>query len=179
MATSSDSGRFFFALWPEPELAGQIQRTVATPLASCDGKKVPLENYHITLAFYGRAGTDKLACLQQVAGMVRGEPFVLSLTTLGYWPKPRVIWLAPIGLPEALIALQAELSRVLAAHCGYQAEKRPYFPHLTLTRKSHRGPQQQAIPPLRWSVSQFALVQSITHPEGAEYKVLKQWPLLD
>lgn len=179
MPKPPETCRLFFALWPEPAVAEQIRRAVAGSLAGCDGKRLAVGHLHITLVFYGRAGAGELACLQQAAGAIRGQPFQLRLERLGHWPKPRVTWLAPAVVPAALIALQSDLSQSLVDNCGYQAEKRSYRPHMTLTRKSKRAPMLAEPEPIQWQVRQFALVSSITHPEGAEYKVLKQWPLVD
>lgn len=177
MPNKSERSRLFFALWPDADLAGQIHKAISKPLAHCDGKRVPLNNYHITLVFYGSADAEQRACLEQAADKLAGQSFQIELSQLGYWPKPRVIWLAPTELPGALHQLQSDLSQVLVDNCGYQAETRHYHPHLTLTRKSRQGPETRQIEAIEWPVKQFALVQSITRPEGAEYKVLKQWPL--
>jgi len=160
-------------------LAGQINQAVSKPLAACDGKQIPQINYHITLAFYGAADADKLACLQQAVDNIRGQSFQLTLQKLGYWPKPKVVWLAPVATPDRLAKLQSELSQAMADKCGYQPENRTFYPHLTLSRKSKRAPNITDIRPITWQARHFALVQSITRPKGAEYKVLKQWPLAD
>jgi 2'-5' RNA ligase len=31
--------------------------------------------------------------------------------------------------------------------------------------------------PVEWAVDDFALVESVTAPEGARYSVLERWPL--
>lgn len=179
MPQATETYRLFFALWPESELVAQIKKAVAAPLAGCDGKRLSTQHYHITLAFFGSADAGALDCLHQAASNIRGESFALTLEQLGYWPRPKIIWLAPSELPQPLIHLQADLCRALAENCGYQPEKRAYQPHITLMRKARRGPKAMNISPITWPVRQFALVRSVTHPEGAEYEVLKHWPLRD
>lgn len=174
---SSERYRLFFALWPEPELAGHIRKNVTKALSGCDGKRLADSSYHITLAFYGSADAKQLACLQQVAETIRGPSFQLTFDKLGYWPRPKVVWLAPTELPETLLNLQSTLSQKMADNCGYQAEKRPYRPHLTLTRKTKHASNLADIVPIVWQINQFVLVRSITRPEGAEYQMLKQWRL--
>ena len=167
--------RLFFALWPEEELVKQIHKAVQEPLAVTNGKRVPKHNYHITLVYFGMADADQRACLERAAAKIHGQSFRLSLSQLGYFPKPKVNWLAPTALPDALLGLQTDLAGALVSHCAYQAEQRPYRPHLTLTRKSKRKTEQTEIEPIHWQVNRFVLVQSITHKEGAEYRVIKEW----
>ena len=177
MPNKPERYRLFFALRPEQELAGQIHRATQQPLSTCDGRHIPLEKLHITLVYYGSADAEQKACLEQVANTIRGRPFQLELSKLGFWPKPRVAWLASNEIPEPLVRLQSDLSQALFKECGYQAETRPYRPHLTLTRKTTRAPETKEIDPIVWPVNRFALVQSITRPEGAEYRVINEWPL--
>ncbi len=56
-------------------------------------------------------------------------------------------------------------------------ERRPYRAHLTLARKVGKAPRSQAIEAIQWPVNEFCLVQSRTLPTGAEYAVLRTWPL--
>lgn len=177
MPQAPETHRLFFALWPAATQAEQIRQAVANALQGVDGKRVHVLNYHITLVFYGRADADGLACLSEAADAIRGQAFQLTFDQLGYWSKPKVVWLAPKVIPQPLITLQADLSQTLVDKCGYQAEKRPYRPHLTLTRKSKRGPEVKEIESIVWQVKRFALVQSITRAEGVEYRLLKERPL--
>ena len=61
--------------------------------------------------------------------------------------------------------------------CGYEPERRPYRAHVTTARKVSRPTPVTEIDPIHWSVSDFALVESVTHQEGPEYRVLKRWNL--
>jgi len=169
----------FFALWPEAELAARLRQAVSPALRSCHGRQIAASNWHITLVFLGAVDRPGLDCLQTVADRSVGQAFELRLDHLAYWPRPKIIFLAPTEIPQALIHLQADLSRSLATACGYQPEIRPYRPHLSLIRKAQQGPAQARVEPVEWPVTSFALVHSVTHAAGAEYRVLKQWPLAD
>jgi 2'-5' RNA ligase len=81
-------------------------------------------------------------------------------------------------MPAALPQLVAQLQQGLIA-CGYPPEERPFQAHITLLRKIRRPPEvEQLDSPLSWPVSEFVLVESRTLPQGAEYRILRQWPLL-
>ena len=177
MPKTTEKSRLFFALWPEQPLAEQIHYAVQAPLRNSDGKRVPECNFHITLVFYGSADARQRACLELAADKITARRFNLNLSQLGYFAKPKVIWLAPDDIPDALTQLQFDLSQVLVEQCAYQAEQRPYRPHLTLARKSRQAPSEKVIDAVSWQVHRFVLVQSITRPEGAEYRVLKEWEL--
>ena len=179
MPNTADSCRLFFALWPEERLRKSIQQCTAKPLKAYHGRPIIQPNWHITLAFIGQSDKDKQVCLLQAASRVHAKAFSLRLDHLGYWPRARIIWLAPTDIPDALNQLQADLNRALTLNCGYQAEKRLYRPHLSLMRKAQHGPELVGIPPLDWHVNRFALVSSQTRVEGVVYEVLKFWSLDD
>jgi len=137
-----------------------------------------LHNVHITLAFVGSIDAATRDCMQAVAGQVRGQAFELQLNQLGYWPRPKVVWLGSESVPPAAIDLQQGLVHELQA-CGFEPEKRPFHPHLTLMRKVHSGLSHTKIDNIAWSVSDFVLVRSNTLSTGVEYEVIARWPLIE
>lgn len=171
----AEGQRLFFALWPEAALQQTLYK-VGRTVSPQGGKPMHPDNLHITLSFLGTIDADKRHCLETHADALRLPPFELVLDCAGYWPRPRVVWLGASRVPPPLLALVSELNRGLAA-CGLTPESRPYSPHLTVLRKAGRGPEQSAIAPLSWPVRDFVLVQSLTLPQGAQYQVVRRWPL--
>lgn len=170
-----ETQRLFFALWPEDELRKSLMRMTQRVLDK-RGKRVRPENLHLTLVFLGSVTASQRACAEAVADTIAGEAFVLQLEQIGHWPRPRIVWLAPQKTPGALIALVQQLRQGLTA-CGYQPETRPYRAHMTLARKvAGHFPANQVAPSV-WPVEHFCLVQSVTDPGGAQYQVLRTWPL--
>lgn len=170
-----DGGRLFFALWPDAALQRnlyQVGRTVAPP----GGKPMAAHNLHITLAFLGTIGADKRQCMEAQADAIQLPPFELVLDRTGFWARPQVVWLGCSVAPEPLQILAARLNGAMAA-CSLTPESRPYSPHLTVLRKARQGPRQLDIKPVCWAVGDFVLVQSLTLPEGAQYQVVRRWPL--
>jgi 2'-5' RNA ligase len=138
---------------------------------------VALENLHITLAFLGSVDDNMYQCVHSLANEIEAESFAMTLSRLGFFPRPRVIWLGPESCPPALQYLVQVLNLNLSL-CGYVPESRPYHPHLTLFRKALPVKSEVRVASLRWSIDSFCLVESKTHPHGVEYCVLRHYSLL-
>jgi RNA 2',3'-cyclic 3'-phosphodiesterase len=99
---------------------------------------VHMEDYHITLAFLGFANQNQLIEIKDlVAKQLENEKiFSLTITKLGTFgmeTSPRIFW---AGL-EVSKELQDLREKVYTAcgQAGFQLEKRPFHPHITLARK--------------------------------------------
>ena len=185
MTTNSDSSpvpvpettnqRLFFALWPPLELSHKLY-SIAGKTLQGDGRRVPPENIHLTLAFLGSVPAPFRQCAEQVAAAIRTGSFTLTLEQVGCWPKSGILWAGPRQTPEPLSRLVRELSNGLAG-CGYVPEERSFAAHLSLARKLRRRNINLPIDPLLWEVRRFCLVQSYTHTEGARYEIVGSWGL--
>lgn len=168
--------RLFFALWPPHRPRDAIFKVARALKTQTDGRLVNFENLHLTLAFAGSVTEEQQQCMEQVASKIHLPSFKLVLSELGYWPKPKVAWLAPKQTPSGLITLADNLNANLAA-CGYEADIRPFQAHVTLLRKAKRHPKDTETREINWAVDRFSLVESITHAEGVEYQVIAEWQL--
>lgn len=175
--------RLFFALWPSPAHRKFLAASTAQAVAQVDGKPVPAANLHVTLAFLGSVPGRTFDHLVEVGGQ-GGYPAVeLNFDRLEYWPKPRVFVAMTSRVPPEGVALVESLWRRIEP-LGFARETRPWCPHLTLARKLQRPPPEGLMPdpgpppsdrdPARWHL---ALVESVTHPDGAPYRPLAEWPL--
>jgi len=108
------------------------------------------------------------------ASAISLQPMALELDRFGYWPKPRVFWLGPSKHPESLVKLAAQL-RAKMELLGLQPEHRPLKPHISLCRKVAATPNADLPRPVRWSVENFVLVESVTAESGAQYQVVKRF----
>jgi 2'-5' RNA ligase len=174
--THSTTERLFFALWPEEDFPRRLHRQCKSLLRHTGGRPVATENLHITLAFLGNVDEQQHQCIEVMAGAVRCPPFELLLDQVGYWPRPRVLWLGASDTPEPLVALAGVL-HAGATECGLSLDARPFQAHLTLKRKLDREPGVHDFRPLSWRVDSFVLVRSMTYQEGVQYEVLREWPL--
>jgi len=131
--------RAFIAVEIPREIQQNIHKETATLRKEIGGlvRWVPPENMHLTLKFLGDISPSSVEFLIQ---MLRNEAenvsgFSLQLTGLGSFPslkRPRVVYIgfhAPAGLDALQRGIEAAARRL-----GYEAEDRPFSPHLTLGR---------------------------------------------
>lgn len=167
--------RLFFALWPAASTRDALVRIQqAVPVKRA--RPVPAENLHLTLLFLGSVDQPTRDRLEGAADALSLASFELELNRLGWWPRSRVVWIAPSTLPEALLRLASELRRI-AIELAIPVERRAFKPHLTLYRRAAAPrslPEGQAV---AWPARDFCLVRSVTETQGAHYEVLRQWAL--
>ncbi len=167
--------RLFFGLPIDEATRSAIDKAVRGPIRG-RGRRVPPDNLHMTLAFLGGIEPQRLPEIEALAAGVAAEPFRMDLGRLGYWARPRVIWLAPLEVPPALLELVAELQARLGEN-GLPREERPFAPHVTLVRKAGGPPAAEAIAPIPWAVDRFCLFESVSDDTGVRYVPLACWPL--
>jgi 2'-5' RNA ligase len=167
--------RLFLALWPDAEVRRRLQALLDRDLPVRGGRPEPLANLHVTLVFIGGVAADRVAAIERAAAGVSGMAFDLILDRVGYWGRPRILWLGPRSIPPALFALVRELRAALEG-CGMPPETRPYLPHMTLARKVMRAPGTIA-GPLSWRVETYSLLESVPSGQGRVYRELTAWPL--
>jgi 2'-5' RNA ligase len=186
--------RVFFALWPDEATRLAIIRATRAAVRRCGGRPTPRDNLHVTLAFLGPVTETDLARLRALEPPATA-PFELVLDRLGLWARAQVLWIAPTGVPPALLALERGLWDRLVG-LGFERDPRPYLPHVTVARKAgigvepqfsmargkpraspeNRGSTPIPIPiPIRWLVSGIALVESRPGPRSPRYDVLESW----
>lgn len=144
----------------------------------CDGRFVPAENHHLTLAFLGEVGEAEtrsaMAALE--AACAGASPLRLEVTGLGTFGRGRdaTLWLG-IRRSDELERLAARVREELAGR-GLAFDERSFLPHVTLARRA-RLPKK-ALPdlafPLPDEATRVALLRSILGPDGARYKLLHE-----
>ena len=176
------SRRLFFALWPDAALRERLARAVRAAVHDCGGRPVPLEQWHLTLAFLGAvpaARVAALAALARAAAHAAEVPEVgleLSLGSVVDWPQPQVRCVLPIEPPPALERLARALADSLSA-AGFVPELKPFHAHVTVARKVTRPSESRRLPVVQWRFEHFALLESRTLPSGAVYSVVETYPL--
>ena len=169
------SKRLFFALWPDDGVRASLVEAARKIRENADGRIVPDANLHITLAFLGTVGPDKVDGVATAADSVAAEHFTLTMDRPGWWRRTGILWIAPsespIQLNRLVKAIWAELEPL-----GFWPDFRDFRPHLTIGRKCRRA-RIPDIEPITWPVTEFALLESETHHRGARYSVMKRWPL--
>jgi len=109
-----------------------------------DVRWVSPERIHLTLKFFGNIEESRIdSILKSIEEPVRNKPaFSVEVRGVGAFPSmknPRVIWMGLVNGSQILTSLQKEIETELEK-IGFQAEDRPFRPHLTVGRvKSSRG----------------------------------------
>jgi|WetSurMetagenome_2_1015567.scaffolds.fasta_scaffold39050_4 RNA 2',3'-cyclic 3'-phosphodiesterase len=107
---------------------------------------VNAENIHLTLKFLGEVDSEKIPAITQsiLETAQQSDPFDLQVKQTGAFPnlkRPRIFWVGVSQL-EKLKTLQ-ELLEIKMAKLGFEIEKRPFSPHLTLGRVNERASHEE------------------------------------
>ena len=195
-----------FAALPLPEALRReffaVSGAIAGLLPPSVFRRVPPENLHLTLRFFGpeRGVVDR----GRIVALLRkrletgcpGPPTLKAaqVSAFGSLRRARIVWVGlseagvPEGEPGRLPRLQREVEAV-ARELGLSPETRPFVPHVTLGRL--RAPSRLAAgdlsaaapraPDAAWSsaftVREFGLFGSFLGPGGAVYERLDRFPL--
>ncbi|NMI04452.1 RNA 2',3'-cyclic phosphodiesterase [Paenibacillus sp. SZ31] len=96
-------------------------------------------DFHITLQFLGDTFVSDIGHLRKVlrSAVVGFQAFELQLSgwgTFGLEEAPKVLWKSVSGEVNQLLSLQKEIVKATST-LGYEAELRPFAPHITIARK--------------------------------------------
>jgi RNA 2',3'-cyclic 3'-phosphodiesterase len=176
--------RTFIAIFPPPELREEVLAKARRLTLRGRVRWSRPENIHLTLKFLGDVREEVLtslcAALEEVCE--RHAAFDARLAGFGAFPSARraqILW-AGIGVgSDELRSLTTDLDAALAL-LGFEREKRPYTPHLTLGRA--RGRPASFEPPPEEYLGEFRvrrveLMESTLTPEGAVYRTVRAFAL--
>jgi len=152
---------------------------------------VPAENLHITIWFFGDVREPDVDALVVALKESLAVPaFPLQISGAGAFPPsgvPRAFWLGLAAGREGLQSVHGRLRDRLAP-LGFEAEKRPFSPHLTVARVKdahrsdvpalHRILREARVDARVCQVAHATLFRSRTLPDGSQYEALLRVPLL-
>ena len=135
---------------------------------------VPRENLHVTLAFLGQRPAHELGAIVgelRAAAAAAGPD--MRLSPARYRETRSVAMLVHKDLGGGATALAADLHARLERLGVYQAEGRPWLPHVTVARFRER-PRLELDPPTfgTYVPSDAAAFLSRLRPGGAQYEVV-------
>lgn len=154
-----------------------------------DAKWVNPLAIHLTIKFLGEVKEDRLPEIEKTLDECSKEfdPIKVDVFGCGFFPnerRPAVFW---VGVnAEGLKPLQQSMEEKFAIQ-GFEKENREYSPHLTLARFRdphgrlplvHEANKQKSSKFGDFTASEFHLFQSVLKRSGAEYTILKSFPLL-
>lgn len=138
---ASGTWRLFWAVVLPPSVQAEIadlQEELARQVPPNSVRWIVPDHVHLTLVFLGNWRAEQVPTLAASVREAVQEhgPFTMNLEALGVFPnprRPRVVWVGVGGEVPALKRTQAAVARAMVAQ-GWEAEKRPYSPHLTIGR---------------------------------------------
>jgi 2'-5' RNA ligase len=187
--------RAFIAIEISPEITSHLARIsgeLQQEIGNNAVRWVPAANIHLTLKFLGDVSLNNLDLLKDALQTeVAGEPgFNLSVGGISAYPKirtPRVLWVGMEG-PETLLTMQRSIEAQMD-RLGYERDRRPFSPHLTLGRVS-RSAQPDEVRAVAMALENYKLgfvgitpvnavhlFRSDLQPDGAVYTSLMSVPL--
>lgn len=164
--------RCFLACWPARNIGEHLHDLSGVAQKHSGGRRVALQNIHLTLAFLGDLMPTQRAAVEACCPPME-RPLVLTLDRLGYWRQGGILW-AGSRTPDPDFVDFAENVRAALRRVGFRLDSRPFVPHLTLLRKARRRPRVK-IDPVDWPVTAYSLVASELTPAGANYSTRKRW----
>lgn len=183
----SPRARLFVALDLPDEVRGGLEVWGREALGDPALRPVPAENLHITLAFLGHRPEKEIEPIARLVEESAGAVPMVELRDPEPRPprRPRLFALPAIS-PGAEL-LQVALQERLVEQRFYKAEKRPFWPHVTVARvrsegRGSRRPRAVERPPkklpeelsLACFCRRLTLYRSELKPQGARYVPLAQ-----
>lgn len=180
-------GRAFLAVVPPDEvLDALVDRIEAGRRLEPDVRWVRREQLHITLQFLGPVD-DVAALTDALEGAVASAPpFEARLGGAGAFPRPQrasLVWTGVAAGEDRMTGLAVAVRGATAA-LGFEAEPRPFHPHVTMARLRRPKPLQALVETLSgepagppFTVADIVLFRSETRSAGALYTTLEQIPL--
>lgn len=168
--------RAFIALEPPEGFVEDVAAMARMLSAAVEGRFVPRQNYHVTLAFLGdideaqaRGAMDAIdeACAEAAAVPMRPD----GLGKFGR-ASDATLWL---GLaPDAELAGLADRLREALRLRGIGFDDKPFLPHITLARRARlpKGALPELAFPLPCNAARVTLFKSTLSRDGAQYKPL-------
>jgi 2'-5' RNA ligase len=189
--------RLFVALDIDPDIRKRIAefRDQMRALAP-EVRWVGPETFHVTLQFLGE--TERLDAIRAALEQVESTQIPLTFCGAGFFPNPkspRVFWIgieSDENLPQLADCIGTALKPL-----GFERDRGPYKPHLTLARAGSGRPRpvrgERAAPGLlavrikveglpqldfgTMTAHEFYLYESKLTPKGAQYTKLSRYPL--
>lgn len=167
--------RYFLGLDPDAKtkLAIESWREKALPAFP---NPVPIANFHVTSLFLGQVSEHQLEQLCTDIDGLDLPAFSMHLNQLGYWSKPKILFVGCQNPPPEAETLAHTLLG-FAKQAKIVVQERPYVPHLTLVRKCpEHAPAPLFEPDFTCRFDALHLFESVSGKHGVHYPIRHTWP---
>ena len=113
-----------------------------------DGRPVPFENLHVTLAFLGSQDRHVLEDVASELDRIRMAPPMLAFRGVGVFGRRRPRSAHALVAPDPGLTALHDAVRRAAEAGGVALERRRFMPHATVARFSAEAPAEDDLP--RW-----------------------------
>jgi RNA 2',3'-cyclic 3'-phosphodiesterase len=178
--------RLFLAIPLAEPVAAELARLCSRLRAAApDLRWSAPESWHITLQFLGNTTPAQYECLLPRLAALDASPAPIQLAGLGVFERAGILHLGVEPAPQLLHLQQLVVSATTP--CGFEAESRPYHPHITLARTkgrsgsrslrvfAARSPEQRKFP--RFTAREFLLYESHPSAAGSSYEVRQRFDI--
>ncbi len=168
--------RAFIALELPEDFKEDLAAMTRVLSSAVEGRFIPRENYHVTLAFLGdideAQAHDVMDAMDEACvGMPR---IPLRADRLGKFGRSSdaTLWLG-LAPDPALIRIANQMREALRAQ-GFALDDKPFLPHITLARRTclPKGALPELAFPHSCDATHVTLFKSTLSHEGAQYKPL-------
>ena len=144
------------------------------------------DSIHITLKFIGEVAETRIGEIHAALISLTRAAFDVRVRGVGFFPAtrpPRVFW---AGLEASELSALAEEIELRMGKIGFEREKRPFQPHVTLARARDNRIDSSLVAAAGkyaehvfggFTANRFFLIQSTLKPTGAVYNKLKEYRL--
>jgi 2'-5' RNA ligase len=170
---SDERIRLFCALQLPDETVQELSSWQAVQLR--DGRIVPPQNLHVTLAFLGSRPAEEVPAILGALRAAASAAGPIELRPLRYRETRGGVGMIVLkDVTGAATVLAEDLAARLERLGVYRSERRPWLPHLTVLRFKERAGLAPEVTNIRSiHVVRSALYRSVLSPGGAAYDVLE------
>jgi len=178
--------RCFSAIPISESTRNEVAEVIQSLRESVSGKVswVVPANLHITLHFFGEISEAVVSRLLEIfEDTLSGfSPFLMEYSGLGAFPSlkhPRVLWIGVSSGASEIVEIKKSLDQSLREQ-GIAFDEKEYHPHITIARLPRGHIQlKNPISPIstKDTVKEVNLMESRLKPTGAEYTLVRAFPL--
>lgn len=185
-AVDSPRMRLFVGIPLSSEVRTKLATSLEPAIAKAGGWRWALpDTWHLTLLFLGNTSPERCDLVSARLRAIQSPGVSVQLEGFDFFERDG-IFLAGVSVCPALSALHQKVSEA-GAQSGFEAEMRPYHPHITLARAQGKV-RSQTIRALRdtlpahpefppFLAEEFLLFESFLGQAGARYEVRERFAL--